>query len=166
MLRSVTLPTGISGHLFLSAMPGRYESFSVATKAITSQAIGCIFCLVPAEEIEKLSPQYGRAMAAEILPCAVVSSPVPDFGLPPDGKTYIRIVQEAAGRLRSGNNILVHCGAGIGRTGVFAVSVLMALGIALPEATELVARAGSNAEGPGQKKFVSWVAEELKGNCD
>ncbi|CAE7228326.1 unnamed protein product [Symbiodinium natans] len=57
-------------------------------------------------------------------------------------------------------NVLLHCNAGIGRTGTGAVAILRSLGTDPEAAANWVADAGSGAETPGQKAFLQahWQA--------
>ena len=46
----------------------------------------------------------------------------------------------------AGRNVLIHCAAGIGRTGLAAASVMMQLGYSVQEAISAVSKAGCNPE--------------------
>jgi len=87
--------------------------------------------------------------------------PVPDYSIPKDREAFLGLVQTVAQGLRSGERVLIHCGAGIGRTGTPAVSVLMALGMAHADAHEAVSDAGSGPETSGQEELAQWVAEAM-----
>jgi hypothetical protein len=56
MLRSVSLPLEIRGALFLSSMPGEYESLEQAFQEMRGQGITRIVRLAPIEEIREKSP--------------------------------------------------------------------------------------------------------------
>ena len=73
-----------------------------------------------------------------------------------------RSASEIAESLKTGQNVLVHCGAGIGRTGTFAVLVLMRLRLGLEEAMTFVKVAGSCPETSGQRGFL----ERMRPNTD
>jgi len=66
--------------------------------------------------------------------------------------------------LRLGERVLIHCGAGIGRTGMLATCVLMHLGVSRCEATQAVTGAGAGPETIPQEGLVGWVADRLRLN--
>ena len=59
----------------------------------------------------------------------VQAFPISDFGVPDDDDRFERSVLDAAQHLKASGHVLVHCGAGIGRTGMYAIAVLLALEI-------------------------------------
>jgi protein-tyrosine phosphatase len=56
----------------------------------------------------------------------------------------------------NGQNVLLHCAAGIGRTGTAAACVLKRLGLPVDEALQRVREAGSNPETAVQSGLVNW----------
>lgn len=64
------------------------------------------------------------------------------------------MVLEMGKRIRQGGTVLLHCAAGVGRTGTAAVCILLTLGLPLHEAYGLVRSAGSGPETPEQRRFV------------
>jgi protein-tyrosine phosphatase len=156
VLRAVELPKTVPGSLYLHSMPGRYEPFEQARAAIVSKNIGRVVCLTPSDEAK--SPDYHRALLQGV-PWTHVAHPVTDFGVPEDRSAFGTLAQDIANALRAGENILIHCGAGIGRTGTLAAAVLLALGSSLPEATSAVKRAGSSAETRDQRALLTWLEQ-------
>ena len=158
MLRPVSLPSSIPGKLYLHSMPGRYEPFDQTVAAIRMRGITEVICLVPLEEIEIKSPDYARALKNGGTAWRQVMFPIVDYGVPKERDSYLKLVMQVAGSLRKGTNVLAHCGAGIGRTGTLAASVLVYLGVPLDQALETVHAAGSYPERPEQLELVEWVA--------
>lgn len=153
MFRTVKLPRGITGTLLLHSMPGRHEPFAAARAAIANARVSRVVCLTPEDEIFARSPEYAAAIRAGV-PWTHVACPIPDFGIPEDRERFTAAVNAAADALRRGENVLVHCAAGIGRTGTFAAAVLCALGLPLHDARKRVHAAGSSAESEIQKDFL------------
>jgi protein-tyrosine phosphatase len=63
--------------------------------------------------------------------------PIADFGVPREAPAFGRLLRIVADRLATGDGILVHCNAGLGRTAVVLASVLKVHGLALDPVTEL-----------------------------
>ena len=134
---------GVEGKLYLHSMPGRYEPIEDVWQAVRRLGIKAIVCLTPFDEISEKSPAYAAAMEAGRVPCDLRQLPVGDFQGPDDEDAFRRLAVDVADLLRRGRAVLVHCGAGIGRTGMFAAAALMALGLPRAEAARAVRSAGS-----------------------
>jgi protein tyrosine/serine phosphatase len=139
-------------------MPGRHESLEQAWDQIRTHAVQAIVCLAGPEEVRAKSPSYAAALAAKTLPCSVESFPIPDFGIPGDRNQFWSLAVKIATQLKAGGRLLIHCGAGIGRTGTLAACVLIALGEPQASAEQAVSVAGSHPETTEQKELVSWCA--------
>lgn len=161
MFRRVHLSEDVPGTLFLHSMPGRFEPYTDAAAAIAAAKIARVVCLAPMDEIRSKSPAYADALAAGVR-WAHSALPVPDYGVPDDPAAYAQLAESVAADLRKGATILIHCAAGIGRTGTFAVAVLLALGVPLDDARARVKQAGSSAETDGQRAFLRMLAERVR----
>jgi hypothetical protein len=156
--RALELPPDVSGRLLLHGMPGRGEPIDAAWSWVRAEAVDGIVCLTGDDEIGARSPAYSAALAAGTVPCAVERFPIPDFGAPNDRSAFWQLAMSVAARVTEGQRILVHCGAGIGRTGTFAACVLLALGQPRARAEQAVRHAGSHPETPAQQELVAWCA--------
>jgi len=161
MFRAVALPNGVRGRLLLHSMPGRRELLQSAWAAAKQEGVKVLVRLAGLAEIRLKSPEYADALTNGQVPFEVLACEIPDFGVPDDRGAYCAVAREIAKRLQGGEAVLVHCGAGIGRTGMFAVSVLVALGESVKSAEKAVSLAGSCAETDDQKEFVAWCASQL-----
>jgi protein-tyrosine phosphatase len=162
MFRPVVLSSDLSGSLYLHSMPGRYEPLSASVSEIEENEIDIVVSLNSLDEIREKSPAYANAIDENSLPFKRMEFPIVDFGIPKDSAAFLNLAENLAGRLQSGENLLIHCGAGIGRTGTLATSVLIILGTDLNESLEAVRTAGSDPETEEQMDLVMWVAGQNK----
>lgn len=163
MYRAVELPDAVAGRLYLGSMPGRYEAFDDAWSTIVRHGVARVVCLVPPDELRDKSPRYARALDERKTPWKHESFPVEDLDAPADREAFWALAQKAARRLAAGETLLVHCAAGIGRSGTFAVCVLLALGLDADAARDAVRRAGSGPQNTAQDEVVHWAASLARG---
>ena len=113
------LPFSLPGRVYRSPMPfSSYDSRQEILDDYLRQEVRVVVVL--AEDGEMLV-QTGRDLRAEYLAhgLQVIYSPLPDFGAPEDGQ-IASALDEALAAARAGQNLAIHCHAGIGRTGLFA----------------------------------------------
>jgi protein-tyrosine phosphatase len=115
MFRAVELPEGLAGRLFLHSMPGRYEVYEDVRQEIARCQISRVVCLAPLAEVKTKSPLYAQAVDAARPSWMQEIFPLADYGSPKDRDTFWRLAQRLAAGLQSGERMLIHCGAGIGR---------------------------------------------------
>lgn len=154
LLRMVELSPEISGKLYLHGMPGRNEPFDTFLRQATRHEIDLVVCLAADEELFRLSPDYALCVQEDTFPLERKSFVVEDFGVPSDLVSFIDFVSDLAQGISAGQSVLIHCAAGIGRTGLAAASVLMQLGYPIQEAISVISRAGSSPEIGEQGKFL------------
>ena len=155
-MRRVRLPTGVTGSLWLSSMPGRFGSWSSFESEARLAKLATVVCLTPRSEVRELSPAYDKAIAQGDMPWRWTHLPMPNYGVPEDAAAFRAGVPRIAQALKSGESVMMHCAAGIGRTGSTAACVLKALGLSTRDALERVREAGSNPENANQSGFVDW----------
>ena len=154
--RAVSLPADVPGRLWLGSMPGRFEPWGSFLAEAGRTGLTEVVCLTPRGELAELSPAYHAAVAIGELPFRWRHLPMPNFGVPEDAAGFRHDVQAIARGLRAGDTVLLHCAAGLGRTGSTAACVLKALGVDTPEALERVREAGSNPQNAEQSGLVAW----------
>ena len=102
--------------------------------------------------IVSLAPLDGAAVSRAGL--AHVALDCPDMGVP-DASEMGAAVDMARRCLHEGKKVLVHCGAGYGRTGTFLACLLVSDGMAPGEAMDVVRRRRPGSiETHGQEAFV------------
>lgn len=152
--RALALPEGLSGRLWLSSMPGRLESFPAFLDEARLRQLHVVVCLNPMEEVAQLSPAYHKAIAEGRLPFRWQHLPMRDFGLGADPAAFRQGVEQLAHAMSLGDQALLHCAAGMGRTGTVAACVLKALGCSSAEALQRVRQAGSNPQSALQSGWI------------
>ncbi len=161
-LREVTLPPAVPGRLFLMAMPGRQRPLEGDIDKALAVGVTRLVCLVPLDEVAAKSPRYAQALASDELPWPVDLFPIENEHRPRELEPFARFVLELTEALREGERLLLHCAAGVGRTGTVAACVLVALGLGLEEALDTVRRAGSFPETAEQREVIAWFAERQR----
>jgi len=155
-LRPVVLPPDVPGALWLSSMPGRYSPWPVFENEAQRAGLALVVCLTPRQEMAELAPAYHAAVTQGAIPFRWLNLPLPNFGLPDDPAAFRREVARIADELRGGKAVMLHCAAGLGRTGTTAACVLKALGLSQVEALDRVREAGSNPQNAKQSGLVGW----------
>jgi protein-tyrosine phosphatase len=113
-----------------------------------------VVCLAPPEELASLSPAYWQAIAEGSLDFRFLHLPMQNYGLPRDLAGFREGIEQIAASLAAGDIVMLHCAAGIGRTGTAAACLLKRLGVPTPEALQRVRDAGSNPENAVQSGLV------------
>jgi protein-tyrosine phosphatase len=153
-MRPVTLPPDVPGRLFFRAMPGRFEAWSCFLDEARRVGLTHVLCLAPLDEVGQLAPAYRQAIDRGDLPFRWRHAPMRNFGLPMQLEAFRAEISRAADALRAGDAVMLHCAAGIGRTGSAGVCLLKHLGAPLPSALQAVRDAGGNPESAEQSGLV------------
>lgn len=109
----------------------------------------------------------GYVEEAEVVDIAVEEFPIVDVNVPREEQVeeYAELVGGIVGFLREGQNTVVHCRGGIGRTGTVVASVLVGLGHGAEEAISIVraSRSPRMLEALSQEDYVREFAKKHRG---
>jgi protein-tyrosine phosphatase len=158
MIRNVELNNTNTGKLYLHSMPGRYEDINDFMDEIRQCNITTIICLTGKDEIKQKSPQYHEFLEKEDKGINIRTFPIEDYGIPTNREEYICFVRTIAEIFQNNENILVHCAAGIGRTGLFAISLLIILGFERDDANIIIRNASSGPETNEQQALIDYIS--------
>ncbi|HWQ67204.1 MAG TPA: hypothetical protein VN372_10070 [Methanospirillum sp.] len=158
----VPLPSYISGELYLGPVPCRYESREVFEAWAARKNITDVACLLSNHDILERSPEYPYVINNPNKKWRHRQFPVPDFGIPFDREEYLKFACSIAIGIKEGKITLVHCGAGIGRTGCLSIVVLLLLGFSLEEAKNMTHHAGGSPENEKQWELIHWCQNKIE----
>jgi len=153
-LRQLATDDLCRGTLWLGSMPGRFERWAEFRAESRRRRIALVACLAPPEEVAALSPAYWQAIAEGSLGFRYLNLPMQNYGLPRELAAFRDGIVQLADTLRAGDAVMLHCAAGIGRTGTAAACLLKHMGLTVDEALQRVRDAGSNPENAVQSGLV------------
>ncbi|MDO8362865.1 MAG: tyrosine-protein phosphatase [Actinomycetota bacterium] len=129
---TVPLP-GVAGGLSLC---GKHAIGPDHAAAMARCGATTVVCLVEERELADRYPQYVQWLHANS-GGAAIWYPIHDLHAPPM-TTADHLLHDVLARLHRGEHLLMHCAAGIGRTGTIAACLLIELGMGRDDALALV----------------------------
>jgi protein-tyrosine phosphatase len=130
----VPLPPAAGGRLWLC---GKHFIGPDPERALDRVGATAAVCLTERDELVDRYPDYVDWLQAN-QPDRALWWPIPDLHAP-DLDHALVLLRELRSRLRSGQSLLVHCGAGIGRAGTVAAALLVTMGSSAADAVAHVA---------------------------
>jgi protein-tyrosine phosphatase len=162
MLIDFPLPDNIPGKLYRAPMPGRPDwPLKAALADIKRAEIDIVVSLATLPEINRYAPRYARLLDEEDYSWDHWDWPIEDDYVPEDEEEFIDLARDIAYELRDGQRVMIHCFAGVGRTGMLSIAVLVALGLSPDQARHQVYDAGAGPETPRQERFIRRAAERV-----
>lgn len=134
------LPFGLPGRIFRSPMPfGHYDPHGEVYPRFLHEQITVVVLLADEDEcLHKAGRNLRELYLNEGL--QVLYLPIPDFSVPSKDDLE-QAVQHTIAYAQAGHHIVMHCSAGIGRTGLFAASLAKRLwGLPGSEALQWIRR--------------------------
>jgi len=152
---TIPLPEGTPGGLSLC---GKHAIGPDHAAALARCGATTVVCLVEEHELHDRYPHYVEWLRANRAGAAVWF-PIHDLHAPPLADVR-HLLDDLLHRVRDGEHLLVHCGAGIGRAGTVATCLLIELGMGRDEALALVAasRPMAGPEVGAQRDLVDEIA--------
>jgi atypical dual specificity phosphatase len=149
----VPLPHHVPGRLWLC---GKHVIAPDPDAVLNQIGATTVVCLTQAHELEARWPDYVAWLRAEPATRALWR-PIDDFGVPP-AEARQPLLDDLAARLLAGDGLVIHCAAGIGRSGTTAAALLVGFGMSVDEARAHVRRHRPMA-GPEAGEQLDWLSE-------
>jgi atypical dual specificity phosphatase len=134
----------IEGKLFAMECPGTHAPLEEDLAFLRSQGIGCIVSLTENCVEPDIVAQRGFF---------VVHIPIRDF-TPPTMEQCRRFVTQVDEWLKTGRTVVVHCGAGYGRTGTMTAIYLVWQGLSAAEAIRRIRTQRPNSIETSDQEFA------------
>jgi protein-tyrosine phosphatase len=128
------------GFLAIMAHPGLEQDATMTLAEVARQDVSQVVSLLEPDESRVL----GLDSEADLVTDAgmsFVSFPIMDMGLPESVDDFALLSLRLYRQVKSGVSTLIHCRAGIGRSGLLAAAVLLQEGTTVVQAFEQVTRA-------------------------
>ena len=114
------LPYGLPGRVYRSPLPFSplFDPQGFLLTAFLDAGVDTVVMLTPQEEVHRLTG-IDLAEQYQQLGFEVIYAPVVDFSIP-SAEGFQGPIREALRAAQAGRTIVIHCHAGLGRTGMFA----------------------------------------------
>jgi protein-tyrosine phosphatase len=150
------IPLGLPGKVFRSPMPfSRYDRVGKIWTLYEKHGIEIVVILAESEEY-LIHSGKDLSIFYQTNGLQVFHYPIEDFNVPDNKTGFDRVIRKVIRRSKDGSNIVVHCLAGYGRTGVFLACLAKCYyGMTGDESIKWIRRYIPNAlENSRQEKFV------------
>ena len=143
-----------SGHLSVMAKPVGGEWLADEIKGLNQLGVTHVVSLLEESELYELDLGQESTLCLEnsIL---FTSFPIPDRGLPSESLAAA-LVTKLHHSISDGEHVVIHCRAGIGRTGIIASAILVKEGFSANDALAKVSEARGVAV-PDTEEQTQWV---------
>lgn len=129
-MHSVRWIPGISPRrLAISPRPAGGDALHEELRRWANEGVAIVVSLLEPREARDLELHQERGACQEV-GMKYLSYPIPDRGVPSSRREFNRFLVEALALLDQGQSMVIHCRAGIGRTGLVAGCLLGRMGVA------------------------------------
>ncbi len=112
------------GFLAVSAHPAQCGDAAMMIENMATGEVRQVVSLLQSGESRELGLENEAALV-NAQSMEFVSFPIPDLGLPESSDDFARLSLQLFHQVEAGINTLIHCRAGIGRSGLLAAAVLL-----------------------------------------
>ena len=127
------------GFLAISGHPAQCGNAAMMIGHMATGEVRQVVSLLQSEESRELGLENEAALV-NAQSMEFVSFPIPDLGLPGSSDDFARLSLRLFHQVEAGINTLIHCRAGIGRSGLLAAAVLLHGGRSVEQAFAQITR--------------------------
>lgn len=128
------------GRLGIMARPQGAAALPAEVRAWAVIDVHAVVTLLEPVEADALGLQDELVLCA-LCGIELLGFPVPDHGVPSDADAFLELAARLATLVKAGKTVVIHCRAGIGRSGLLAAAVLVRAGVPADEALDCLTRA-------------------------
>lgn len=141
------IPLGLPGQVYRCPMPyGEFDPNKDTLSQLIENKVSYVVLLASDEEcIRKTGMNLGEVYTGAGM--SIIHLPTQDYGVP-DASQLRSAIERAVEVLQGGNNLAIHCSAGIGRTGTFAACL------------------AKRTLGVNGKQAVEWIRQLVPGSIE
>jgi len=144
-----------SGFLAVMAKPVSGEYIEDEFSGISREGIKQIVSLLELQESYEVGLQNEKALS-EKNEMEFISFPIKDRGLPKLVNEFSQFTLKLYQQIAGGKNTVIHCRAGIGRTGLVAAGVLLHCGFNPKDAFDLISQK-RKVQVPDTEEQINWL---------
>lgn len=148
------------GSISAMARPQSGDEIEAIFKAIAADGITRIISLLEVSEANDLG-LHNEQQISQNSGMQFVQFSIPDLGVPISAHEFSVFIKQQYLDVQAGEHVLVHCRAGIGRTGMVTASVLMHCGYKPLAAFEQVSKQ-RGVPVPDLQEQVDWIVDNQK----
>ena len=143
--------------LAISPRPAGGDALHDELRSWANEGVASVVSLLEPREARDLELHQER-VACQELGIRYLSYPIPDRGVPSSKHEFNRFLGEVLALLVQGQALVVHCRAGIGRSGLVAGCLLCRKGVAFGRVFEVLSKA-RGVPVPDTDEQSAWVQE-------
>ncbi len=151
------------GRLAILRRPRSAEAIDRTVAEWLAAGIDAVVCLLVDTEVADLGlgrePQACREAGIDF-----IAFPIEDFGVPASAARIVPVLQRIVAALRQGASVGIHCNQSVGRSGLVASCVLVALGFEPVEAFHVISKSRGTTvpETAEQRRWVEAAVPALR----
>jgi protein-tyrosine phosphatase len=151
------IPLDIPGTLAITPRPRGGDWLGDDIRRLGAQGVDVLVSLLTRPEQQELGLE-DEASACTAFGIEFVSVPVADLGVPENARSFIAEVSRLATTLQAKGFVAVHCRQSVGRSGLLATSIAVALGVPLGRAVEVIS-AARGVRVPETPDQMAWLRD-------